>query len=286
MRAVLTFFVFILLSLPSFSQAAPLVPVQCDNPNSCGTCEFVSVFNNVIQFIVQISSLLAVIVFIYAGFLMVTSQGNEGQLSKAKGLFTNVVIGLVILLAAFLIVNVVLQGFLKTGSPVYQWQTIECVYPAAPVGYLDTSNFDNSMEYNTIGAGMPGVTGGYSGPLSQCYDGNTACSVGALLAAGFSAEQANVMSCIAMTESSGIAATGPYNERHPGSNSSACGTFQVVRTTWNQYASGACSDFSQCTNASCNMQVAQSLVSSNGYSDWTCPNCNNKAQGCIDKYSN
>lgn len=275
-----------LFLLPTVTFAA-LVPYACEDPNTCGTCELVSVINNIIQFVVQISTLLAVAAFIYAGFLMVTSQGNEGQITRAKGIFTNVVIGLVIILAAFIIVNTVLAGLLKTGSPIYQWQTIECVYPASPSGLRSTPYSNNPVA--VIGTGMPGgggTSGGPSGPLSQCHAGNTACSVSALMAAGMSQQQANIMSCIAMTESSGVASTPPYNLSHPGSNSSACGTFQIVRTTWNQYATGNCANFIQCTNASCNAQVAQNLVASNGYSDWTCPNCNSRAQACVDRYSN
>jgi len=118
----------------------------------------------------------------------------------------------------------------------------------------------------------------------QCDPGNSACSVSALQEAGLSATQANIMSCIAMTESSGNPTTPPYNLSHPGSNSSACGTFQVVHSTWSGAASGACSDFSQCTNASCNIQVMTTLVHQSGYSSWTCPNCNAKASGCIAKF--
>jgi hypothetical protein len=92
------------------------------------------------------------------------------------------------------------------------------------------------------------------------------------------------MSCIAVTESSGIAATPPYNIAHPDSNSTACGTFQITKTTWNTAATGACADFSNCMNASCNAQVAQALVANNGYKDWTCANCNSKAASCVQQY--
>jgi hypothetical protein len=122
--------------------------------------------------------------------------------------------------------------------------------------------------------------------LGQCSGSNGACSVASLQSAGLNPQQANVMSCIAMTESSGIASTPPYNIANPGSNSSACGTFQVVRTTWDSYATGACRGHAaNCRNAACNTQVMTALVSRNGYSDWTCSNCNAKAQRCINQYS-
>jgi hypothetical protein len=120
--------------------------------------------------------------------------------------------------------------------------------------------------------------------LPQCT--NSACSVQALMAAGMTSTEANVMSCIAMTESSGNPSTPPYNQTHPGSNSSACGTFQIVRTTWNSFnPGGSCSDHaSSCQNAQCNMAVATRLVKANGFRDWTCANCNSKAISCISRY--
>lgn len=74
----------------------------------------------------------------------------------------------------------------------------------------------------------------------------------ALTAAGFTPSQANVMSCIAMTESSG-------NPTAQNKSGSACGTFQVIKSTWESAAIGtSCSSFSSCTNASCNAEVAKS----------------------------
>ena len=131
--------------LPQVSWAS-LVVEQCQSPQECGTCEFVQTVNNVIQFAVEISVLLAVLVFVWAGFLMVTSRGDTGQIQKAKGMFANVVIGLVILLAAFLIVNTILAGLLKSGSGVLNWQQIECVYPTESV----EANLDLSSEKLTV----------------------------------------------------------------------------------------------------------------------------------------
>lgn len=98
------------------------------SPEGYGTCEAVELANNVIKFLFAMSTLFAVIVFVYAGFLMVSSRGDVGQVQKAKGMFTNVIIGFVIMLAAFLIVNTVLGMLLGTGSKALNWQTLECSY--------------------------------------------------------------------------------------------------------------------------------------------------------------
>ncbi len=286
MKVIIPLLAFVCSLLPIVA-SAQLVPGACDNPNTCGSCEFVETINNVILFIVAISSLIAVIAFIYAGFLMVTSRGDVGQLTKAKGMFVNVVIGLILILASFVIVNTILSGLLNPGSSAISWQTVQCAYPTAatqPPAYNGTAVIGAGIS--GTGVAGSGVAGGPSGPLTQCFSQNSACSVSDLQAAGFTDQQANIMSCIAMTESSGQPSTPPYNETNPGSNSSACGTFQVTQTTWNNYPpSGSCSDWrSNCQNAACNAEAARNLVAANGYSDWTCEGCNTKAQGCIDQY--
>lgn len=160
-------------------------------------------------------------------------------------------------------------------SKIGPWNKIQCVAQPVPVG--GTAVAQSTQSSGTVTSSTPPP---YTGPLSQCAVGNTACNVSALQSVGFSQAQANVMSCIAMTESSGNPTA---RTTVPGST--ACGTFQITRTTWTSAARGSCGDFSNCTNATCNMQVAQSLVQRSGYRDWTCKDCNAKAQACINKYS-
>lgn len=49
------------------------------------------------------------ILFMYAGFLLITSAGNPAQINKARGIFKNVVIGLIIILGAVVIVGQLLD---------------------------------------------------------------------------------------------------------------------------------------------------------------------------------
>lgn len=110
--------------------AGGIVPAGIDNysPDGYGSCEFVELVNNVLQFLIGLSALLAVIVFIYAGYLMVSSRGDVGQIQQAKGLFANVAIGFVLMLSAFLIINTILSIMVGSGSGILNWQTIECSY--------------------------------------------------------------------------------------------------------------------------------------------------------------
>lgn len=96
----------IILAVPIIAGAAPLVP-ECPE-GGCGFPELIQLANNLIQFLViQITVPVAAIVFAIAGFKYVTAAGNESQIREATGMFSKVVIGLIIALSAFLIVELI-----------------------------------------------------------------------------------------------------------------------------------------------------------------------------------
>jgi len=264
-RAFFSLVIFGILFTPLIFAYAAIVP--CDGVTvKCQACHVAELGQNLLTWFIGIAASVIALIFAWGGMKMVMSAGNAGEVSSAKEMMTNAIIGFVILLSAYLIIDTIIKLVVKEGA-IGTWNKIECVeqpkYTAAPAGSV--SSVDSSK-------------------LTQCNPSNTSCSPEALKAAGFTQQQADIMSCIAMTESSGFAGTPPYNVTHPGSNSSACGTFQITKTTWNTVATGSCADFSKCTNAGCNAEVAKTLVSRSGYSPWTCAGCNAKAQACISKY--
>ena len=165
------------------------------------------------------------------------------------------------------------------------WASVKCDVATQTTPGSATGYFEGDAEYVPGQMMTPSKAVAYKGgSLAQCAASNSSCSPAALQKAGFTSSQANIMSCIAVTESSGNPSTPPYNTTHAGSNSSACGLFQITRSTWNTVATGACASFSQCQNAACNIQVAKTLVNKSSYTPWTCKDCNNKAAHCISQY--
>ena len=77
----------------------------------CGFGEFLNLVNRVVSFILfSLVVPIAAIMFFYAGFIMITSGGESADgRTKAKKIFTNAVIGLVLAAAAWLIVNTILS---------------------------------------------------------------------------------------------------------------------------------------------------------------------------------
>lgn len=91
--------------------SGPLVP--CGGPD-CDFNQLIKLIKNVINFLLfVIAAPLAAIVFAYAGFLFLTSRGNEQQISQAKQIFWSVLIGFVIAFGAWLIVDAITSALLK-----------------------------------------------------------------------------------------------------------------------------------------------------------------------------
>ena len=275
---------------PDITAEGTIAPGQGFIPCSgttCSPCQLIVLFNTVIKWFLTISFLIFAIVALVAGIKLVT-QGNPGALADAKKSFTNAFIGLIIILAAFLIVDTLMRYLVRDGGEIRgygPWQELKC---ATQTTARTTAFFDGDVPYvpGTMMTPSKGAQVYSGGQLGQCN--NSSCSPSALMSAGFTATQANVMSCIALTESSGNPSTPPFNVTNPNHRplSTACGLFQVTRTTWNGngISSGSCDSFSQCTNASCNTKAALQLVRASGYSSWTCPGCNNKASFCVRQY--
>ncbi len=76
----------------------------------CGFSHFILLVQNVIEYIFVLVLPIAALVFAYAGFLLLTSGGNPEKRKAAKNAMTSVLIGVVIVMAAWLIVKTVLKA--------------------------------------------------------------------------------------------------------------------------------------------------------------------------------
>ena len=109
-KIIISLSVFLFLLAPALSFAESLVPCDNSKGNPCDFNQLMNLVNTVIHFVLfNMVIPIAAIMFVYAGFLMVTAGGESGARTKAKDTFTNVVIGLIIAVAAFLIIRTILS---------------------------------------------------------------------------------------------------------------------------------------------------------------------------------
>jgi len=85
----------------------------------CDTSDAVAFVNNLISFLIQMLGVIAVIALVITGFKLVLSAGNESEWTAAKERFTNIVIGIVIILAAWLIVDTIMSALTGEGLDVW-----------------------------------------------------------------------------------------------------------------------------------------------------------------------
>lgn len=73
---------------------------------------------NAIRIVLGFLGMIALLIILYAGFVMMTSDGYEEKITKAKEILTSAIIGLIIILSAFGLVSFLMSAFLgASGSP-------------------------------------------------------------------------------------------------------------------------------------------------------------------------
>lgn len=103
------------------SQAAGLVP--CEGTD-CKVCHLFKLVTNIIEFLFkQIALPLAGLMFLIGGIMMISSGGTETRYKKGKEILVNTLIGLVIVLSAFAIVNTLIM-FFASGEFANGWRWV------------------------------------------------------------------------------------------------------------------------------------------------------------------
>lgn len=119
--AFILFLIFFAMSV----SAAGLVPC---NGLDCKPCDFFVGFVNVINFLVfTITPIASAIMAVAAGLILIFG-GSETAKTMGKKILTNTVIGLVIVLCSWLIVNTIIRAIGKStnGWSSSGWNQIQC----------------------------------------------------------------------------------------------------------------------------------------------------------------
>lgn len=190
---VAAIFVGLLIVLPVWVYSAGLVPCGGYGEDPCQTCHVVSLMSNVINWLILILGFLAALVIIYAGARLVISTGNVSELEQAKKIMTSMIIGYVIVLAGWLIIDYGIKSLIDE-SEFGPWNVIECVEQPViteiPPEAIEYINLGGSIGRLSLEVGAPagsnfGPDSG-AGSLGSCVVAQSGpCSVAALEAAGF-----------------------------------------------------------------------------------------------------
>jgi hypothetical protein len=117
--------------VPLVAGAAPLVP-QSNNPSKdytqYGLCQLGQLGQNIIDYAIVFAIPLAAILIGYAGFLYITSGANPGNVNRAKSIFGTALIGFLVAISGWLIVNTILVALFAGGKYFEngEWFKIPC----------------------------------------------------------------------------------------------------------------------------------------------------------------
>lgn len=92
--------------------------VKLDNPFKGSNSLFALLRAVINDIILPIGGVLAVLAFIYSGFLYVTAQGNESKLATAHKALLYTSIGTAVLLGSWVLANVICETIGQLGGPI------------------------------------------------------------------------------------------------------------------------------------------------------------------------
>ncbi len=94
----------------SLTEAATDITAIGANAGLQTASDLPTIIGRIISVLLGILGIVFVVLVVYAGFLYLTSQGEEGNVKKAKKLLTQAVIGLIIIVAAYAISSYVIAA--------------------------------------------------------------------------------------------------------------------------------------------------------------------------------
>lgn len=133
-------FTFFLVAIPGDFALAQTDPetsrfVTCNGPD-CSLCNLVDMGNTLIIWLFGIIFIIFAVIMFIAGIGLVTSGGNQSALDEAKKKFQNALIGILIIMAAWLVVDRIMTTLLADGAGsttgVGPWNEVECQVQATP----------------------------------------------------------------------------------------------------------------------------------------------------------
>jgi len=190
------FWLFILSTLPLVSYAAGLVPCGGAGEAPCQLCHFVILIKSVMGWLALVLGIAVVLMIMISGLQLVTSLGNTAVMERVKKMLSSVLIGWVLVLAAWLIVD----GFLKTftdSSNIGIWSTIQCTtQPDAIKWSRETASGDNKVVL------APSDVSGRVAAITSSGSLQTDISNAAVAAGITSSEQVDILKALISQESS------------------------------------------------------------------------------------
>jgi hypothetical protein len=140
---------------------------------TCTTCDIVDVANTLISWLIGAITALFALLLVIAGWRLVTSAGKPEALSAAKEMFTNAIIGFILVLASWLIVDTIMRALLPDGqiSGWGPWNEVQCFGQTEVAELAEFEAEDIQTDVFVLPSSDGSCPVGYTNtidPLGQC----------------------------------------------------------------------------------------------------------------------
>lgn len=168
---ILIILIGLFLNNQAFAALVTCDPALPAGPGSCDLCALFETIQNVVNFLIGLAFSITNIMLVYGGIRMYFSGDNPGNRKTATNIVINAVIGLVIVLTSWVIINTIITFLAKPGSPPTFWTQLNCIpselveEPEEPEEPEEGSPCINIGETHCINRGF--LAGGY---LLKCNE--------------------------------------------------------------------------------------------------------------------
>lgn len=84
---------------------------RCQECGDCSLCDFLTLGTNIARWILNVMGGLAIVYFVWAGIGFIISFGNAEKVAESKKAVVGAVIGIIIIIGAWTLVNILFIGF-------------------------------------------------------------------------------------------------------------------------------------------------------------------------------
>lgn len=176
-------------AIPTFASAQIVPCTGVDIVNNygvptCQACDLVALLNNALAWVVAVLAAVAAIFFVYAGWTLVTSAGNVSAKESAKRTITNTFIGFVIVLGAWLALDLAMKMLLSGGAGTLDavssgwgpWNSVQCY--SQPVPIIVQPGVSLGTAGGSILSQNCAVTFTGPPPVFDCSTASSSCAAG------------------------------------------------------------------------------------------------------------
>lgn len=97
--------------------------VTCEGVD-CTVCDLADTVQRVLNTGIYLVIFLSAVLFAYAGWTYMIAGGDSGKISSAKSIFTNVLIGILIAVASWLVIDTIMKTFVENDGGFGPWNQI------------------------------------------------------------------------------------------------------------------------------------------------------------------